>query len=65
LISSRPETDPFAPEEAKVTEEVLIQTSLVIVLRIGGFLIHTTPKHPLYAMDKGWICAEERRLALF
>jgi hypothetical protein len=57
LILSRDEARPDGVVEAKVVEDVFVKTGRVLHLHVGGQVIRTTPEHPFYAYDKGWVPA--------
>jgi hypothetical protein len=57
LVLSRDEARPDGAVEAKVVEEVFVKTGRVLHLHVGGQVIETTPEHPFYAYDKGWVPA--------
>jgi hypothetical protein len=59
LVLSRDEHDPDSPVLPKVVEEVFVRTGRILHLHVGGRIIKTTPEHPLYVRDRGWIAAAE------
>lgn len=61
LLLSRPEHDPDGRAVAKAVEEVFVNTGRVLELRVGGRAIETTPEHPFFVEEKGWVEAGQLR----
>ena len=55
LVLSRSESVPDGPLEAKVVEEVFVRTGRILNLHVGGQMIRTTPEHPFFVQEKGWL----------
>jgi hypothetical protein len=45
--------------ESQVVEEVFVQVAPLWSLRINGRVIRTTPEHPFYVQNRGWLAAKE------
>ena len=58
-ILSRSESDPEAPVESRTVEKIFIRQSPILAIRVRGREIRTTGEHPFYALERGWICANE------
>jgi hypothetical protein len=56
-VLARPENDVGGAVEAKAVEQVFVRTSRIWAVRAGGRTIKTTPQHPLWVRDKGWVLA--------
>ena len=59
LILSRNEFDPNGPVEVKIVEAVFMRTGQILVVRVDGQQIRTTPEHPFWTTRKGWTQAIE------
>jgi hypothetical protein len=57
VVFSRSEHNVEGPVGPKVIEETFAGQSEVLQLSIGGQTIRTTPEHPFYEMEKGWVGA--------
>jgi Pretoxin HINT domain/Bacterial Ig-like domain (group 3)/Bacterial Ig domain len=55
MVFSRDECDPYAPIEAKVVEKKFERTGRILHLHLNGEVIRTTPEHPFFAMERGWV----------
>jgi hypothetical protein len=62
LVLSRSESDPNGPIEAKRVEEVFVRLGRILHLHVGGQLIRTTPEHPFYINNKGWLDAGQLQI---
>jgi Pretoxin HINT domain len=58
-ILSRPEHDPAAEVTTKRVEEVFVRTGRIMILRVQGRDIGTTPEHPFWVRHAGWTPAGE------
>ena len=56
-LLARPESDPDAPAESMVVEEVFVSDAVVFSIRIGGHDVWTTTEHPFWVKGKGWVPA--------
>ncbi len=56
-VASRSEFDPAADVEWKAVEATFRRTGYILHLHLGGQVIRTTPEHPFYVRDKGWVAA--------
>jgi hypothetical protein len=57
-VYSRNEHDPLGAIEAKLVEEKFQRTGRILHLHLGdGILIRTTPEHPFFVQNQGWIPA--------
>jgi intein/homing endonuclease len=59
MLLSRSEYDLCGEIQAKEVEEVFVRIGRVLHLHVAGQIIKTTPEHPFYARDKGWIAAAQ------
>src|SRR5262249_41056210 len=57
LILSSHEDDPTGPIEPKHVEDVFVQVSPILELRVGDQLMETTPEHPFWVEGRGWVGA--------
>ena len=51
-----------APLVLKRVEEVFVRQGEILNLHVGGRVMATTPEHPFYVQDKGWIPAGELQI---
>jgi hypothetical protein len=63
MLLSRSEYDLCGEIQAKEVEEVFVRVGHVLHLHVAGQIIKTTPEHPFYARDKGWIKAFELQVS--
>ena len=55
LVYARSEFDPDGPIEARIVEEKFARTGRILHLHVNGEVIRTTPEHPFYERERGWI----------
>jgi RHS repeat-associated protein len=62
LVLSRPESDVGGPVLPKVIEEAFVATGQILHLHVGERVIRTTPEHPFWVYNKGWVPAGQLRI---
>jgi RHS repeat-associated protein len=62
LVLSRPESDVGGPVLPKVIEEAFVTTGQILHLHVGERVIRTTPEHPFWVYNKGWVSAGQLRI---
>jgi hypothetical protein len=62
LVWSRDEHNSNGPVELKRVEEVFTRLGRILHLHIHDRVIRTTPEHPFYVRERGWIPAGQLRI---